>query len=56
MELGWRIIKVGKVRPNLPLYQIYKIVDTTIEDVLSPAHIEEATYRGYPETIGGNKR
>jgi putative transposase len=23
MELGWRIMKVGKVRPNLPLYQIY---------------------------------
>ena len=23
MELGWRIMKVGKVRPHLPLYQIY---------------------------------
>jgi putative transposase len=23
MELGWRIMKVGKVHPHLPLYQIY---------------------------------
>ncbi len=23
MELGWRANAVGKVRPNLPLYQIY---------------------------------